>query len=137
MLRSNTSVRLLSTLKRHGPLPAGEIARRARCKASTAQTTLNKLVYEGNVSYLEMRLGRFARRRRGLREGRTLRLYYLPKVHRHTQILKALKRLIVIKPPSSTSERRAFGMWLSSAILPNNVRELIHSSIFAARSKTQ
>jgi DNA-binding MarR family transcriptional regulator len=136
MLRNTASVRLLGTLKKHGPLPAGEIAKRARCKASTAQTILNKLVYEGNVSFLEMRLGRFAKQKGGPRSGRTLRLYYLPRVHRHTQIIKALRRLIVIKAPSSASERRAFGMWLSSAILPNNVRELIHSSIFVARHKT-
>jgi len=136
MLRNTASVRLLGVLKKHGPMPVGEVAKRAKCKSSTAQTILNKLVYQGDVSFLEMRLGRFARLKRRLRVGRTVRLYYLPKVHKHTQILRALRRLIVIKRPSSASERRAFGMWLSSSILPNNVRELIHSSVFPARGRS-
>ncbi|MEM1534805.1 MAG: hypothetical protein QXL60_06480, partial [Nitrososphaerota archaeon] len=80
-------------------------------------------------------LGRFARPRVGFGSRRLLRLYYIPQVHNSNRIYSAISRLIVFKRPNNVYERRAFGMWLSSAILPHQVRENIQTSVLEARRR--
>jgi len=117
-------------LRRHGPSPARAIARRAECNLSTVQTTLNRLVYSGLLSFAEMRLGRYARPRRDAGWGRRLRIYYIPGVHSSRKVYAAIKSMIVFRKPVSTSERRGFGIWLSSNILPAQVKETIQSLVY-------
>ncbi|MEM0481312.1 MAG: hypothetical protein QXM16_00260 [Nitrososphaerota archaeon] len=130
MIRGPATARVITTLKRYGPLPVPLIARKAKCKVATAQATLNKLVYNGLLSFVEMRLGRFARPRVKVGSRRLLRVYYIPKVHSSNRVYSAIRRLIVFKRPMNVYEKRAFGMWLSSSILPSQVRESIVTAVF-------
>ncbi|MCS7146113.1 MAG: hypothetical protein RMJ28_05490 [Nitrososphaerota archaeon] len=135
MIRSSATQRVVTTLKRYGPSPARLIASKARCKVATVQATLNKLVYSGLLSFAEMRLGKFARPRARFGNERLLRIYYIPRLHSSNRIYSAIKRLIVFKRPSDSYERRAFGMWLSSSILPGQVKETIQTTIYESRRR--
>jgi IS30 family transposase len=130
MMRGPATARVITTLKRYGPLPVPLIARKAKCKVATAQATLNRLVYDGLLSFVEVRLGRFARPRGRIGSRRLLRLYYIPKIHSNNRVYQTIRRLVIFKRPVNVYERRAFGMWLSSSILPSQVRESIITSVF-------
>ncbi|MEM4590875.1 MAG: hypothetical protein QW555_03455 [Nitrososphaerota archaeon] len=134
MMRGTTAHKVVATLKRHGPMPAWHIARKSRCNSATVQAILNKLVYSGLLSFAEMRLGRFASPRRSFGSNRLLRVYYIPKIHSNNRVYSVIRNLIKFRKPANIYERRAFGMWLSSSILPSQVREIIHSMVLESRT---
>lgn len=137
MIRSSATQRIVTTLRKYGPSPARIIADKARCKVATVQATLNRLVYSGILSFAEMRLGKFAKPRVSFGSKRLLRIYYIPKLHSNSRVYSSIRRLIVFKRPLSSQEKRAFGMWLSSSILPTQVKEAIQSIMYESSKRRQ
>lgn len=116
-------------------MPAWHIAKKAKCKSSTVQTVLNKLVYTGLLSFAELRLGKFARPRRSFGSSRLLRVYYIPKIHSNNRVYSTIKNLIRFNRPVNIYEKRAFGMWLSSSILPSQVKDIIHTVVLKSSAR--